>query len=78
MAEETKRQKDDALVAVTTGTVIWMVVGLVLLVLRGRIESGSEWWLWTCAVAVISGAGGILYLRRRRRRTGLDASSIAT
>ncbi len=70
MAEETKRQKDDALVAVTTGTVIWVVVGLVLLVLRGRIDPGSEWWLWTCVVAVVSGVGGILYLRRRRQRTG--------
>jgi uncharacterized membrane protein len=70
VAEETKRKKDDALVAVTTGTVVWAAAGLVLLVLRDRIEPGSEWWLWTCAVAVISGAGGILYLRRRRRRTG--------
>lgn len=70
MAAETKHKKDDALVAVTTGTVIWVAAGLVLLVFRDRIEPGSEWWLWTCAVAAISGAGGVLYLRRRRRRTG--------
>ena len=68
VAEETKRQKDDALVAVTTGTVIWVAAGLVLLVLRDRIDPGGEWWLWTCVVAVVSGFGGILYLRRRRKR----------
>jgi ABC-type nickel/cobalt efflux system permease component RcnA len=69
MPGETKREKDDSLVAVSTGTVIWLIVGGVLLVLRERIPQGSEWWLGTCAVAVISGVGGILYLRRRRRRT---------
>ena len=69
MPGETKREKDDSLVAVSTGTVIWLIVGGVLLVLRERIPQGSEWWLGTCAVAVISGVGGILDLRRRRRRT---------
>lgn len=66
---ETKREKDDALVAVSTGTAVWFVAGCVLLVLRDRITPGSEWWLWTCVVAVVSGFGGILYLRRRRRRS---------
>ena len=69
MPAETNYAKDDALVAVSTGTIIWLVVGAALLVLRERIPQGSEWWLGTCAVAVISGVGGILYLRRRRRRT---------
>ena len=69
MPAETHHAKDDALVAVSTGTIIWLVVGAALLVLRERIPQGSEWWLGTCAVAVISGVGGILYLRRRRRRT---------
>ena len=69
MAAETKREKDDALVAVSTGTAIWFIVGCVLLALRDRIEPGSEWWLWTCLVAVVSGLGGILYLRRRRQRS---------
>ena len=69
MPAETNYAKDDALVAVSTGTIIWLVVGVVLLILRERIPQGSEWWLGTCAVAVISGVGGILYLRRRRRRT---------
>ena len=69
MPAETHHAKDDALVAVCTGTIIWLVVGAALLVLRERIPQGSEWWLGTCAVAVISGVGGILYLRRRRRRT---------
>ncbi len=69
MPAERNHAKDDALVAVSTGTIIWLVVGAALLVLRERIPQGSEWWLGTCAVAVISGVGGILYLRRRRRRT---------
>lgn len=69
MPGEPKHEKDDALVAVTTGTVVWLVVGCVLLLLRDRIEPGSEWWLWTCLVGVVSGVGGILYLRRRRRRS---------
>ena len=68
MPAETNYAKDDALVAVITGTIIWLVVGVVLLILRERIPQGSEWWLGTCAVAVISGVGGILYLRRRQRR----------
>lgn len=69
MPAERNHAKDDALVAVSTGTIIWLVVGAALLVLRERIPQGSQWWLGTCAVAVISGVGGILYLRRRRRRT---------
>ena len=69
MPAETHHAKDDALVAVSTGTVIWLVVGVVLLVLRERIPQGSQWWLATCAIAVMSGIGGIVYLRRRRRRT---------
>ena len=69
MPGETKREKDDSLVAVTTGTAVWLIAGVILLALRGRIPAGSEWWLGTCAVAVISGVGGIFYLRRRRRRT---------
>ena len=69
MPAERNHAKDDALLAVSTGTIIWLVVGAALLVLRERIPQGSEWWLGTCAVAVISGVGGILYLRRRRRRT---------
>ncbi len=68
MPAETNHAKDDALVAVSTGTIIWLVVGVVLLVLRDRIPQGSDWWLGTCAVAIISGVGGILYLRRRQRR----------
>ena len=42
MPAETHHAKDDALVAVSTGTVIWLVVGVVLLVLRERIPQGSE------------------------------------
>ena len=68
MPAETNYAKDDALVAVSTGTIIWLVVGVVLLAWRERIPQGSQWWLGTCAVAVISGVGGILYLRRRQRR----------
>jgi hypothetical protein len=69
MPGETKRMKDDSLIAVSTGTAIWLIAGIALLVLRERIPQGSDWWLGTCGVAVISGVGGILYLRRRRRRT---------
>ena len=69
MPGETKRMKDDSLIAVSTGTAIWLIAGIALLVLRERIPQGSGWWLGSCAVAVISGVGGILYLRRRRRRT---------
>jgi len=69
MPGETKRVKDDSLIAVRTGTAIWLIAGIALLVLRERIPQGSDWWLGTCAVAIVSGVGGILYLRRRRRRT---------
>ena len=69
MPAETQPAKDDALVAVSTGTVVWLVAGVALLVLREHIPQGSQWWLATCAIAVMSGVGGFLYLRRRRRRT---------
>jgi hypothetical protein len=52
------------------GTVIWALVGLVLLPWRHSHES----WLWTCVAGVAAGLVGIAVMLRhdanRRRRRG--------
>lgn len=62
------QQNEGALLPIAIGTALWAVVGVGLLIGRTGIPAGSEWWLATCAVAVVSGLGGIAYLRRRGRR----------
>lgn len=54
---------------IAVGTSIWIVVGLVSLVLRSRLEAtGNEWWLWTCAVGIGLGFVGFLYCLSYRKR----------
>lgn len=56
-----------AKVAVRAGTIAWLLaapVGSVVLVRQGE---GASAWLLTCAIGVISGIGGLLFLRRKLR-----------
>ncbi len=49
--------------AVQLGTLAWVVaaaIGIPILIAR---DSGIAWWSMTCAIGVISGLGGLLYLR---------------
>jgi hypothetical protein len=64
-------KNEGALLPITIGTALWAVLGVGLIIGRTAIPDGNEWWLVTCAVAVVSGLGGIVYLRRRARRTSL-------
>lgn len=62
----------DGVRTVGVGTALWIVVGLVSLLFRARLEeSGNGWWLWTCATGIGLGALGFAYClhyRHRRRR----------
>lgn len=68
MSDEGIYKNEGALLPITIGTALWAVLGVGLLIGRDAIPAGNEWWLATCAVAVVSGLGGIGYLRRRSRR----------
>jgi hypothetical protein len=59
----------DAILPVSLGTLVWLVVLVVLIARRPALEaSGSTWWIGAAAVGVVSGAGGVLFLRWRRAR----------
>jgi hypothetical protein len=53
-------------VAITTGA--WLVAGLVLLLMGAQLSQDRQWWIATCAVGVISGLGGMIYIKRRAGR----------
>lgn len=64
-----RRDQTDAVVPVTVGTVAWGIALVVTFLLRGRLaESGSQWWVWTCAVGFGLGLFGCWWVRRRRSR----------
>lgn len=53
--------------AVRLGTLAWILAGLVgvpVLVVR---DAGASWWLLTCAIGIVSGLFGLLYLRAKAR-----------
>ena len=60
--------EDNAFLPITIGTVAWLIAGVVLLVLRDQLAPGSRWWIGSCAVGVISGVGGMIYVKRRAGR----------
>jgi hypothetical protein len=69
---------DDAILPVSLGTLVWLVVLVVLLFQRPTLEEhGSTWWIATAAVGVVSGAGGIVFLRWRKRRSTSRRSGVA-
>jgi hypothetical protein len=57
----------DGVVPVTVGTVVWGAALIVTFMLRGRLaESGTQWWVWTCATGFALGLFGCWWVRRRR------------
>jgi hypothetical protein len=67
------RADQDAILPVSIGTAVWLVALVVLLARRDSLsDAGREWWILAAAVGVVSGAGGLVFLRWRagRRRGG--------
>jgi len=60
---------EDAILPVSIGTGIWAVLLVILLLNRGTLESnGTTWWVGAAAVGLVSGLGGLVFLRWRKRR----------
>ena len=54
---------------VLIGMALWAVILVVALAMRSRLEEqGHGWWVWTPVAALVLGAYGLYYLRRRDRR----------
>jgi hypothetical protein len=65
---------EDAILPVSIGTLVWLVVLAGLLFQRSTLDAnGTSWWIWTAVVGVVSGAGGVLFLTWRKRRTARRA-----
>ncbi|MBU6245690.1 MAG: hypothetical protein KGP12_10805 [Actinomycetales bacterium] len=60
--------EDNAFLPIAIGTLGWLVAGAVLLMLGSRLSADSRWWIGSCAVGVISGVGGMIYVKRRAGR----------
>lgn len=59
----------DAILPVSLGTIAWAVVLVGLLIARPALEErGTTWWIGAAVVGVVSGVGGIVFLRWRKRR----------
>jgi ABC-type nickel/cobalt efflux system permease component RcnA len=64
------RADADAILPVTIGTAVWALVLVALLLGRSTLDAnGTTWWLGAAAVGLVSGIGGIAFLRWRRVRT---------
>ncbi|MDO8732427.1 MAG: hypothetical protein Q7L55_07645 [Actinomycetota bacterium] len=53
--------------AIRLGTVAWVLaaaIGLPILLAR---DAGAGWWMLTCAIGMVSGLGGLFYLRGKLR-----------
>ncbi len=70
MAKDRLAQSDaDAILPVSIGTALWIVALVVLVVLKPTLdESGATWWIGAAAVGVVSGVGGVVFLRWRKAR----------
>jgi hypothetical protein len=45
----------------------WAVALVVLLVIRGSLPAGQQWWIWTCACGLALGFFGMWYVPRLKR-----------
>jgi protein-S-isoprenylcysteine O-methyltransferase Ste14 len=65
---------EDAILPVSVGTLVWLLVLVGLLIQRSTLEAnGTSWWIGTALVGVVSGAGGVLFLVWRKRRSAAHA-----
>lgn len=66
----------DGVRAVATGTVVWTVLLVACLVLRGPLEeSGRGWWTGVCLAGMLLGLLGLWFVRRRRDRIAARAAA---
>lgn len=57
----------DGVGAALTGTILWTVALVVLLLLRDRLTAaGAQWWIAVAASGVVLGLIGLAYTTRRR------------
>lgn len=64
-----ERSDSDALLPVSIGTIVWIVALVGLVIARPTLDAnGMTWWIGAAAVGVVSGVGGVVFLRWRRRR----------
>ncbi|MBK9738288.1 MAG: hypothetical protein IPO93_01955 [Actinobacteria bacterium] len=60
---------NDAILPVSLGTIVWLVVLVGLIIRKPELDaSGATWWIGAAAVGVVSGVGGVVFLRWRRAR----------
>jgi hypothetical protein len=50
---------------------------VVLLIVRGSLEAGERWWIWTCACGVAFGLFGMWYVPRLKRGRARTAAQRA-
>ena len=65
--EEVKPLDVDGVGAIATGTVLWLVPLIALVIFRNDLTANdSEWWVWVAATGAALGLPGLWYTRRRR------------
>jgi hypothetical protein len=64
-----EQSDSDAILPVSIGTIVWTVVLVGLVVAKPTLdENGTAWWIGAAAVGVVSGVGGVIFLRWRAYR----------
>lgn len=64
-----EQSDSDAILPVSIGTAAWALVLVGLVLARQSLDdNGTTWWIGAAAVGVVSGLGGLLFLRWRKRR----------
>ena len=59
----------DAVLAVSVGTAVWLLVGLALIPFHSRLSAdGHLWWIATAFTGFGLGLVGLVVVRRRDRR----------
>jgi LPXTG-motif cell wall-anchored protein len=70
MSEGRLRQSDaDAILPVSIGTALWLLALVGLIIAKPALDDAdATWWIGVAAVGLLSGIGGIVFLRWRKRR----------
>jgi glucose uptake protein GlcU len=64
-----EQSDSDAILPVSIGTAVWAVLLVALLIAKPTLDTnGTTWWIGAAAVGVVSGVGGLVFLRSRKRR----------
>lgn len=59
----------DGVRAVATGTIVWVVLLVVCLLLRDQLSAaGRGWWTGVCLAGALLGVVGLVFVRWRRDR----------